>query len=267
MMTYKNWMKETKRGLLTPRSKTLKAIDKAFENLDMRRAPNNEMLLVAALKAWLDTIGFNWKQSTRNSTKVRGKGTVERLLDDLTRSPLARNKLAKYVRQTGPTVLTPKIIVFSGHGSWEVTRDNYVKLPAKCSIKFYTMNMRTLSDGLGGDIDRGIVTGLEPDQEAGPYSTIPDMRLFPPHGLTIKRPNPATWQVVRIPDPVPSNSNNLQIQIKNGFSGGATISVMLDYLRPAIESASSVIFFWAACRASGLADSGGEFLGVDAMQR
>src|SRR5690606_17601378 len=73
-----------------------------------------------------------------------------------------------------------KIIVFSGHGSWDLGADQYVKVPGKCSIKFYTLNMKTLSDSLGGDIDRGMIAGLEPDQEAGQFGIVPNMRLYPP---------------------------------------------------------------------------------------
>jgi len=266
-MTYKTWMNETKRGVFTPRSRSLKAVDTAFENLNRVQTPQNEMLLADKLKIWLDSKGSTWKQSTRNSTKIQGKGTIERLLGDLSKSPLNRTKLSNYLVQTSPVIQNSKIIVFSGHGSWEVSKDSYVKLPAKCNIKFYTMNMRTLSDGLGGDIDRGIVTGLEPDQEGRPFSSIPDMRLYPPKGLNIRTPNAATWQVVNLPDAVPNANKNLQIQIKNQYEGGASLSVMFDLLKPAINSASSVTFLWAACRAIGLADTGGEKLGVNAMQR
>ena len=162
MITYKTWMAETKRGAFTPRSKALKDLDDAFDALDKKRMPLQEIKLAEMLKLWLDAKGGGWKSSTRNSTKVLGKGTVERLLEDLSASPICRTKLGNYASQKVPTALTPKIIVLSGHGSWEVKQDEYVKLPAKCSIKFYTMNMRTLSDSLGGDIDRGVIKDLEP---------------------------------------------------------------------------------------------------------
>lgn len=268
MMTYKTWMDETKRGAFTPRSKALKDVDAAFKAKDQIGLPPQEIKLAEMLKVWLDAHGAGWKSSTRNSTKVDGKGTVERLLEDLSASPIGRNKLGAYAVQKARTAFTSKIIVFSGHGSWEVKQDDYVKLPARCSIKFYTMNMRTLSDGLGGDIDRGIIDGLEPDQQAGPFSRIPDMRLFPPTGLTIRAPDPATWQVIKIPDnPVQAGNKNLQIQIANGFAGGGSLSQIFTYLQPAIRSASSVIFLWAACRASGLRPTGGRSFGIDNLQR
>ncbi|HEY7494260.1 MAG TPA: hypothetical protein VIH59_24560 [Candidatus Tectomicrobia bacterium] len=161
----------------------------------------------------------------------------------------------------------PKTIVFSGHGSWELGTDQFVEMPAKCSIKFYTMNMKTLSDGLGGNIDRGIVAGLEPDQEAGPHRSVPDMRLFPPTGLIIRAPNPATWHVVRLPAQVPVDNRHLQIQIDDAYPGGASLSVMLQILEPAIHIADSVTFLWAACRAINLKNAGGKSVGVNVLQR
>lgn len=267
MMTYGQWMKETKRGAFTPRSRQLQAVDNAFENLARIKTPRSEIHLAEILKLWLDSKGAAWKQSTRNSTKVGGKGTVERLVEDLSASPLCRQKLGLHAVQKHIATLGSKIIVFSGHGSWEVKKDSYVQLPAKCSIKFYTMNMKTLSDGLGGDIDRGIITGLRPDQEAGPLRNIPDMRLYPPDGLHIRRPHPGTWEVVTLPAPVPSGNKNLQVQIKGHFGGGASLSVMFEHLAPAISSSKSVTFLWAACRAIGLKNTGGEKLGVNVMQR
>jgi hypothetical protein len=267
MMTFDQWMKETQRGILTVRSPKLKAVDKAFGNLARLKTPQSEVQLAEKLRLWLDSKGAAWKQSTRNSTKIGGKGTVERLVEDLSASPLCRQKLGPHAVKKPIASLGSKIIVFSGHGSWEVKKDSYVQLPAKCSIKFYTMNMKTLSDGLGGDIDRGIIAGLRPDQEAGPHRNIPDMRLYPPHGLHIRQPNPATWQVVTLPAPVPSGNKNLQVQINDQYGGGASLSVMFQLLMPAIRSASSVTFLWAACRAIGLKDTGGEKIGVNVMQR
>jgi len=267
MMSYDQWMSETKRGLLTTRSEELKAIDRAFIKLKTSTLPMDVVALADALRAWLDAKGTAWKQSTRNSFKLNGKGTIERLIQDLSRSPLTRQHLGPYAVVAPVLVPGAKVIVFSGHGAWDVTRDNFFKLPGKCSMKFYTMNMRTLSDGLGGDIDRGIITGLVPDQEASPFGSIPDMRLYPPHGLRIRTPDPASWQVVHLPDPVPRNNKNLQIQIKDGFGGGASLSVMIDFLRPAIETATSVTFLWAACRAIGLTATGGKKIGVNSMQR
>ncbi len=161
----------------------------------------------------------------------------------------------------------PKIIVFSGHGAWPLGTDEFVQLPANCSIKFYTMNMKTLSDGLGGDIDRGIVSGLTPDQEAGQFQNIPCMRLYPPHGLNIRAPNSATWHVIKLPAAVPVDDKNIQVQIQTGYGGGGNLTTLFKLLDPAIRQAESVIFLWAACRAINLKDTGGKAIGVNVMQR
>jgi hypothetical protein len=160
-----------------------------------------------------------------------------------------------------------KIIVLSGHGSWELGKDQYVQMPDKCSIKFYTCNAKTLSDGLGGQIDRGIVAGLDPDQEAGPFKSVPDMRLFPPTGLHIKRPDLTRWHVLQLPAPVPFDGKNLQVQIDTRYPGGASLKTLFKLLEPAIQEADAVTFLWAACRAVNLKEVGGETLGVNAMQR
>src|SRR5688572_19204320 len=119
-----------------------------------------------------------------------------------------------------------KTIVLSGHGSWEM-KDGYTTLPGKCNIKFYTCNMKTLSDVLGGDIDRGLVTTLEPDQVGGAYSTVPNMRLYPPHGLHIRRPDLSAWEVLDIPGVVPTSNKNLQVRIDNNFGGGGDLKTLL----------------------------------------
>ncbi len=160
-----------------------------------------------------------------------------------------------------------KIIVFSGHGSWELGEDQYVKLPGKCSMKFYTMNMKTLSDKLGGNLDRGMIDGLEPDQQAEQFAIIPNMRLFPPEGLNIKRPNAANWNVIDLPDTVPADSKNLQVRISNEYSDGGNLEELFQILAPAIRSADSVVFLWAACRAINLRKAGGKKLGVNVLQR
>ncbi len=161
----------------------------------------------------------------------------------------------------------PKVIVFSGHGRWDLGTDEFVQMPAKCSIKFYTMNAKLLSDSLGGDIDRGIIAGLEPDQEAGPFKTVPDMRLFPPSGLHIRRPDPRRWHVLHLPGLIPVDDKNIQVQIKPHYQGGASLSVLLKLLAPAIHQADSVLFLWAACREVLLRPAGGEALGVNVLQR
>jgi hypothetical protein len=161
-----------------------------------------------------------------------------------------------------------KVIVFSGHGSWQLGKDTFTTLPAKCSIKFYTCNMKTLSDGLGGDIDRGIITGLDPDQEAGPFKSVPNMRLFPPTGLNIRAPDATNWHVIKLPCAVPADNKNLQVQIASTHGGGGSLETLLSLLEPAIATADEVILLWAACRAINLKrTAAGATLGINKLQR
>jgi len=166
-----------------------------------------------------------------------------------------------------------KIIVLSGHGDWDVLgakargeEDVYTTLPGQCSIKFYTLNMRTLSDALGGNIDRGIVDGLKPDQEGGPWSTVPNMTLYPPTGLHIRTPDPAKWDVIELPAAVPTGNKNLQVRIAAAYPGGGDLKTILDILRPAMIG-HEVTILWAACRAINLAHVRGQSIGVNSMQR
>ena len=165
-----------------------------------------------------------------------------------------------------------KTIVLSGHGAWDIMGshhgnnaiDAWTTLPAKCSIKFYTLNMKTLSDALGGDIDRGIVGNLEPDQVGGAWSTVPNMILYAPTGLHIRRPDMAKWDVIDLPCAVPNNNKNLQVRMANGYRGD--LKTILEILRPAMIG-HEVTILWAACRAITLHDEGGKFIGMNAMQR
>lgn len=160
-----------------------------------------------------------------------------------------------------------KIIVFSGHGSWQLGKDEFVSLPPRCSMRFYTMNMRTLSDAFGGDLDQGLLDGVEPDQEAGPFQHVPDMRLYPPTGLNIRRP-PNGWHEIQLPTAVPQDNANIQVTIKPQYGGGGSLSTLFSLLDPAIHRADEVIFVWAACRAINLKRTArGRAVQINKMQR
>lgn len=126
--------------------------------------------------------------------------------------------------------------------------------------------MKTLSDALGGDIDRGLVSALKPDQEGGPWSTVPNMRLYPPTGLHIRTPDSATWDLIELPGVVHNRTKNLQVRIGANYGGGGDLKTILDILQPAMIG-QEVTILWAACRAIGLANTGGQLFGINAMQR
>jgi hypothetical protein len=74
IMSKNIWMKETKRGLLTPRSKQLTAIDDALDAYHGSQNPINLGLLRKMIENWMKSKGSGWRKSTRNS-----RGTVSKL--------------------------------------------------------------------------------------------------------------------------------------------------------------------------------------------
>lgn len=188
-----------------------------------------------------------------------------------------------------------KIIVFSGHGAWALGNDGFVEVPVKCSIRFYTLNMKMMSDAFGGELDQGKITGVEPDQEGGPFMSVPNMRLYPPTDLYLQTPDPDNWHVLNFGDPldqsVPVDNKNIQVRIwtSGGSAGsaasagvrgsgsgpyakGVTLKTLFKFLDPAIRTADRVVFIWAACRKVNLKDAGGRDLGgenagVNTVQR
>lgn len=195
-----------------------------------------------------------------------------------------------------------KTIVFSGHGKWAYGNDGYVSVPAKCRIRFYTLNMRSMSDTFGGKLDRGVITGVEPEQEAGPLMTVPNMRLYEPEGLTIKMPDD-DWHVLKFGDPlnqhVPADDKDIQVQIYGDSQTGvasavrgrgpgnrlasqpaasqppaktkelesADLKTLFEFLDPAIHAAKEVVFVWAACRLIKLRGTGLENNGINSLQQ
>jgi hypothetical protein len=158
-----------------------------------------------------------------------------------------------------------KIIVFSGHGSWDPGKDGYTSLPKNCKIEFYTQNMKTLSDNLGGSLDRGVTTGLIPDQTGSAYSSVPNMRLYPPTGLNIMQPPLSTWTILELPGYAPGNDKNLQVRISYTKPNGMSLSEIFASLSAALNT--EVLMIWSACRAIDLKDAGGSKAGVNKMQR
>lgn len=101
MMNYQTWKSETTRGITTPRSSQLKAVDQAFEragNLSAAGLPAKKAVF-DALAAWIKAQrakGQDWKRSTRNSNRdATGKGTVERLLAVFQADPYFRPQVAQ----------------------------------------------------------------------------------------------------------------------------------------------------------------------------
>jgi len=100
-MTYETWMSETSRGVFTPRSAALGAVDAAFSNCkdSMKASLPLRKTLFDKLELWVkaqENKGKNWKSSTRNATKDnKGRGTVERLFADFAADPIFKPQVAK----------------------------------------------------------------------------------------------------------------------------------------------------------------------------
>ena len=79
VMSYEDWMRDTKRGLFTPRSSELGAIDTALHQYDTGGKTRPKLVdLKTALDAWIREKGAGWRNSTRNNT-----GTVETLVNQV----------------------------------------------------------------------------------------------------------------------------------------------------------------------------------------
>lgn len=78
IMKHSEWMAATRRGLLTPRSAHLVAIDDALAQYERTKAALDLKSLKKAVGAWCGSKGPAWKSSTRNS-----KGAVEQLVQQV----------------------------------------------------------------------------------------------------------------------------------------------------------------------------------------
>lgn len=72
MPTYDQWMSDTKRGIFTPRSKQLEAVDAALKDYYKVPAgtPQKLTALKNALNAWIAYKGPGWRTSTRNTNGI-----------------------------------------------------------------------------------------------------------------------------------------------------------------------------------------------------
>ena len=155
-----------------------------------------------------------------------------------------------------------KIIVLTGHGAWNTKVTNkptYTKLPAKCSMHFYTNNFTLMTGALGDELDNGKFGEYSPSQTADPFMSAPNMVLTWPRGLTIPAA-PTGWASVAYEKGVtiPVDSRNIQFQLKKPEAplddmlvdplGHMYVEDIFTVLEPAIKQASSVLIVWSACR-------------------
>lgn len=124
------------------------------------------------------------------------------------------------------------IFVF-GHGEWR-PGDGYTVVPAATSVKFYTEANRLMSVAFATQLMTGQAPGAQPDQEAGPYQSIQNMRLYPA---------PEFHNDVQLAVQQAGGAAG-QIRIVNN-AGGVTLDALLAELK-------GNDITWIACRALGL---------------
>ena len=126
-MNYTTWMSETKRGVTTPRSTALKAVDAAFQAANDTQTCGTAAgtNLVNALKAWVAAQaakGGNWRTSTRNATKdLQNRGTVERLMRDLQAKAMFAGTFAQHLNAVAPVVAQNTNYA---PGKWQSVKDD-----------------------------------------------------------------------------------------------------------------------------------------------
>jgi hypothetical protein len=179
IMTRQHWKSQTSRGVFTPRSKKLEAIDDAFtayENALKAKTGTTKVLvaLFDAVLAWVAKKGDNWKTSTRNS-KIEmpgGKGTVETLLNQLIEANQQfRMKASPYLGKVA--VIRPVVVVEMGakvtqkddDGGWHdipiQTKDNSC---GPCSVRMVIKKVK--NEDVGEDLLRELVELAEEGGDA-----------------------------------------------------------------------------------------------------
>ena len=131
MMSHQYWIERTRRGLTTPRSSGLKAIDAALLAYGHKRNLHNQNQLFKAVRDWVKAKGTNWKASTRNSKIERsGKGTVETLLDELfALQPAYRHELSGYL--SSAKLPTPNLMKYGAMNSQADEDGHWYELPVQ----------------------------------------------------------------------------------------------------------------------------------------
>jgi len=170
MLNYDNWMSETKRGLFTPRSKELEAIDRALKSYKMYTTPGNFQThldnVKKAVEVWQKSKGPGWRNSTRNRD-----GAVDKLLLDIK---------AKEGSQGSEYFIS----AHGGRGAG--TSTGTLIVPKDLEIHFYCADGQLLSNSIAvplyQDLTRptghGRVCSTYVKRIARPYENVPDYIAF-----------------------------------------------------------------------------------------
>jgi len=103
VMSYKQWMKESKGNITKPRSVALKVVDSALAAFDKAKSKTKQDAVIKALVAWQISEGNQWKTSTRNKTNA-----VENLYRQLTGMGVVLIKLPYHIFAMSHELLLPR---------------------------------------------------------------------------------------------------------------------------------------------------------------
>lgn len=155
-----------------------------------------------------------------------------------------------------------KLIIFSGHGSWDPKiKEPYVQVPKKSQFCFFTENMKTISDSFGGRVEKwGALLGIlpEPDQIIGEFKNMPNMMLHPPFNPTLN--------IQKMTAEECKTHNAMQIILRKN-AASVSLKDLFKIMNELKIPTEDVDMYWAACRAIDLKPVGGEKFGVNDMQR
>ena len=143
-----------------------------------------------------------------------------------------------------------KTIYLAGHGDWKI-KDEYVQVPAGCSISFYTDSSKNMFTSDMKDIIRGTYNGSV-RQKVEAFKNCPNYTLNP-DGASYNE----CKQII-----ISRNDPNLGlIMYPSGPSW--TLKQIFDYVS---KKGLSFEFIWCCCRFTGLKDAGGKAVGVNGAQ-
>jgi hypothetical protein len=168
MMTYTHWKSQTKRGIGSPRSKLLKAIDDALEAYHLSKGTVTLTALFRAVKAWIDKKGAGWKGSIRNTKlEAGGKGTVETLLREIVAAgPQFQGEANRYLTQAAAPPRAPLMDHGAKNHHVDVDGHHYDLVVQNKENSCGPASLRTViklvqNEDVGEDYLRDIVEALE----------------------------------------------------------------------------------------------------------
>lgn len=144
-------------------------------------------------------------------------------------------------------------IFLSGHGGWTPS-NGFIKVPARCSVHFYTHFAKLLLTDMEEKILRG--QWKQTERSHGPYTNVPNMTLYgQPADWTKraeKRLNRSVW------------GQNAHVLAAPDEDDQATLEELFDSLLEVGPLPEEVHFHWLCCSHVSLKPAGGADIGFNA---